>query len=571
MSSQIHYEVFVRQNSHEGWTLRDAHDKREEALKIANELIKQHPGWAVRVTKETFNDVTGAFLSLKVFDGGKSMSEARSKVEEVEDAVPCFKPDDLYSYHARLTLARVLAEPLARWKLTITEFMHRADALERFELTGTLYQHAVQKVAISQASGSNKPVTEFIKSLNDLSTRAISRVITYEREGRIPLAEKGKIGELAVRLTGNMEGEFLLKCAIAKYLATAETWDSKLVLVLDLMHELPTEETPRKLLLDIVDLLVSEMVSGAAGLSALLGEQPNLGSALIAMVDLYLGKAKPVAETSSAGLAALAAEFAAGSLVNSRAAIASRVLAELKGQRRLDPKSLDEEVRLMRLLASHMVMGPPNLIAQEDIVAAFVVRSKRLVSPETVTEFVGNAGAPDTRIARILQLEENVIGIENKRRLAGFVAPQLTDYAGQTFFIDGKLPILDRLKRLASLQARVLRSGFQEIEKRNLAEAIDTLAVKAEAKAKLLDGVAPKHMPQVKRTLALLDLFASEAVTEGEFAKRVRREISPGLKEPDFVPAFVMRSGTEQQKAIADLKSLLVRAGLDREPKADVA
>jgi hypothetical protein len=312
------------------------------------------------------------------------------------------------------------------------------------------------------------------------------------------------------------------------------------------------------------------MVSGAAGLTALLGEQANLGHALIAMVDLYLGRTQPAAGTTGAGLAALAAEFAAGSLVNSRAAIAGRVLAELKATRRLDPKSLDEEVRLMRLLASRMVMGPPNLIAQEDIVAAFVVRSKRLVSPEAVTEFVGDASEPDTRILRILHLEENVIGVENKRRLAGFIGPQLTDYGAQAFFIDGKKPILERLQRLAALQTRVLRAGFQDIEKRNIADAIDTLAVKAEAKARFLEGLAPKHMPQINRTLALLQLFATSAVTEGEFSKRLRREITPGLKEPDFVPAYVMRNGGEQEKAIGELKALLTRAGLG-EPKAEVA
>jgi hypothetical protein len=171
---------------------------------------------------------------------------------------------------------------------------------------------------------------------------------------------------------------------------------------------------------------------------------------------------------------------------------------------------------------------------------------------------------------RILQLEENVIGVENKRRLAGFINPLLTDYNGQTFFIDGKRPILERLQRLATLQSRVLRASFQEIEKRNIADAIDALAVKAETKAKFLEGHAPKNMPQINRTLALLQLFATNAVTEGEFSKRVRREIAPGLKEPDFVPAYVMRNGGEQQKALTDLKALLARAGLS-EPKANVA
>ena len=58
--------------------------------------------------------------------------------EDVPHALPCFKPDDLYSYHARATITRLLTEFLARNKITITELIHRADLLEKLEATGTL-------------------------------------------------------------------------------------------------------------------------------------------------------------------------------------------------------------------------------------------------------------------------------------------------------------------------------------------------------------------------------------------------------------------------------------------------
>jgi hypothetical protein len=69
--------------------------------------------------------------------------------EDVSHALPCFKPDDLYSYHARSTMARLLGEYLARQKLTVTELMHSGDALEKLEATGAAYQHAIQKIAVA--------------------------------------------------------------------------------------------------------------------------------------------------------------------------------------------------------------------------------------------------------------------------------------------------------------------------------------------------------------------------------------------------------------------------------------
>src|SRR5258708_20572525 len=42
-------------------------------------------------------------------------------------SLPCFKPDDLYSYHARATMTRLLHDYLARHKLTVTELIHRSE------------------------------------------------------------------------------------------------------------------------------------------------------------------------------------------------------------------------------------------------------------------------------------------------------------------------------------------------------------------------------------------------------------------------------------------------------------
>jgi hypothetical protein len=99
----------------------------------------------VKVVKETYNADTGDYLSLKIFEDGHTKLKTDAAAEDVPHALPCFKPDDLYSYHARATMARLLCEFLARQKLTVTELIHRSDSLERLEATGTLFQHCVQK------------------------------------------------------------------------------------------------------------------------------------------------------------------------------------------------------------------------------------------------------------------------------------------------------------------------------------------------------------------------------------------------------------------------------------------
>ena len=123
-------------------------------------------------------------------------------------ALPCFKPDDLYSYHARKTIARLIPEFLARNKITVTELSHRADMLEKLEATGMLLQHAIQKIAVAQAASTTTPVQQIVKSLNALTTKAFHRVYRDSRKGVFPEVEPESFGALG-RRTGRTAGRAL--------------------------------------------------------------------------------------------------------------------------------------------------------------------------------------------------------------------------------------------------------------------------------------------------------------------------------------------------------------------------
>src|SRR5258708_27832297 len=107
---------------------------------------------AVRVTKETHKAETGDYLSLTIFEhGATEIKKKNAKLDEGASSTPCFKVDDLYSYHARATIGRILAEWLARYKPTPTEVIHTATAQEKVEAPGTVFQQANQKVAHTPA------------------------------------------------------------------------------------------------------------------------------------------------------------------------------------------------------------------------------------------------------------------------------------------------------------------------------------------------------------------------------------------------------------------------------------
>src|SRR6185295_10004346 len=157
-----------------------------------------------------------------------------------------FKPEDLYSYHARATMSRLLTDHLARNKITITELIHRADMLEKLEATGTLYQHAIQKVAVAQAASTTTGVQQIVKSLNELVTQATQKVFRDQRKGLFPNPRPDQFAELARTLASQGDGAYIFNAALANHLKDAKGWDDKVQLLLTVMESAPTEEEPRK-------------------------------------------------------------------------------------------------------------------------------------------------------------------------------------------------------------------------------------------------------------------------------------------------------------------------------------
>ncbi|HEY1876665.1 MAG TPA: hypothetical protein VGG66_04310, partial [Rhizomicrobium sp.] len=306
MGREIHYEIFRRVGARGGWKLHEVASTRELAVAIAREMMATEKATGVKVVKETYNDETGDFLTLKIFEEGRIRMKTAPAQEDAQPALPCFKPDDLYSYHARATMSRLLTDYLAHHKITITELIHRADMLEKLEATGTVYQHAVQKVAVAQASSTITPVQHIVKSLNELTTQAFHRVYRDQRNGLFPDAQLHEFAELAVELTPRPDAAYVFNGALARHLRDCTGWDEKVLRLISIMENAPLEqEDARKLVLTSIDAILAECLNGSAALHELMGPAENLGHALNNLVTLFLGKT-PDGSRGGQGLAALA-------------------------------------------------------------------------------------------------------------------------------------------------------------------------------------------------------------------------------------------------------------------------
>lgn len=560
--SNVHFEIFKRQGAG-SWSLVEVREKRDEALSYANDLVA-NGATGVKVIKETLNETTGDYLSLKIFEHGEVKAKARSKHEDIPSA-PCFRPDDLYSYHARKTIAVLIPDFLAHHKVTVTELGHRADLLERLEATGTLLQHAIQRVAVSQAASGENQLAHIIRGLHDLTTQIFHRVYRDAEKGRFAACKPGQFVPLAAKLMDAGDGKYLLNGAVAKYLKDAKSWDDKVAMLIGLIDE-TREPTPgAQLLLAVIDNLISEILGGPAGLKELIGAKTSHGEALMALVKLFLGREPDVCEGRD-GLTALTKEFAADTLPNARVAIAQRIIAEIRSFKRLAPESLEDELRTLRQIANLVVMGIGKYLSHEELIAAFVLRSQRLVTNETLAPYL-NGESPDVKLDRILFVEENVIGAENKRRLADFITPIVTGPQFEEMYQSSKLPLVQRLQQLAALRDRVMGSNFQENQKAEIADTIDKVAAAVEARNRLFESIDKRNAGPTEKAFTLIKLLASNSLTAPRLAGRARDMVIGYAARPGFLSGYIAQTSpngapADRDAMVADLMRLLERAGI---------
>ncbi len=70
MGRQVHFEVFRRAGARGGWSLHEVVGERERALTMAREMMAGEKATGVKVVKETYDDETGDYLTLKIFEDG---------------------------------------------------------------------------------------------------------------------------------------------------------------------------------------------------------------------------------------------------------------------------------------------------------------------------------------------------------------------------------------------------------------------------------------------------------------------------------------------------------------------
>ena len=570
MAGPIHYEVYVRKSAPSAWTLLIATEDRKHAIETAEDQLHDRLAVASRVTKETLDPDTMEFSSLTILTLG-APEEKKKKVADPAIRPACSGPADFYSPHARALIGRVLEDWLKREGVTPFELLHRPDVAERLEASGVELQHAIQKVSVPESQATGQDVHSVVRHYQKLVDQAMARLRKAGRDGLFPELQDRSIADLAHRLAGASTRAFSMGGVIADAIKDRRGARERLGLLMDLMDGAPIDGPPRALVVVAVEQIVAEMLEVRSNLTEILGPSLDQGANLAAIVrmvapsemdsllrmDPRLALMMPDVEGPAARLGL---HLAAGEFPLLAASLARLVTRELTSQRRLRPQDPVGEIDILRLLAMALTASAGRLLTLEEVQAAFVERSKSLVTADFVGAYVNPCPTVLAEAEQLTRLCENVTGGANKRAAARWLGACIGSLRFEKEMrqsLPGGPSASQKLAILARLQRSVQAAHLGEHDESQIAQALGVIGGNLEADAKLVAHIVRAQAPAPQKLTALLKLATGEAGPLGPAADRARSEAIKLLRAPDIRTAL-----SSAPESVASLKGLMQAAGL---------
>ena len=538
----VHYEVFIRCGVRTGWSLDLACELRSVAIETAEEALTQKRAIGVKVLKETLR-ATGDYDSVVILARGDLEPPRRAgRGGDGPPAPLCLSAHDLYTVHGRARIGRLFEGWLRRQRVTAFELLHRPDLVEQLDAAGLEIQHAIQKVAVPEAQATGASTHEVIRRFQQLADRAVARLLGDARRGVFPELARDGLGATLQRAAAGEAPAYLLGVAVARHLADAGEWTDKIERLLDLADACP-EQPERALLFHVLEQPLCEILGGRAVLAEMLSGASDLGRDLSLLMRLAAPRqvealavhdpelARGIPEIGEE-LARLARWLQAPGFAGVRAALGRRVLDELNGPRRLHPDDPAAEIRTLRALARLLILCPQAAAAQ-DVEAAFVARSRRLLSPGFVHDYLeGTVGGPLGEMAALVRLAENVVGGANKLLAGDWLHALAGAHRFERDLRAGSEGPAYKLAQLAELQHAITRVGLEPDRQQALAERLGELADRVETDTRLIQAVVRASSGAVGRLLILLRMANGDCAPVGPVSRRAGAEALKLARDP---------------------------------------
>ncbi|OAN50582.1 hypothetical protein A6A04_17935 [Paramagnetospirillum marisnigri] len=563
VADRASFEVQVSKDGR--WSTNTIVYKEDEARGLAKKLLADKKCEGAKIVRNWLR-ADGTMVESEIFCETRTVKDDGPIRISPIDSVPevkCEKPEDFMGDSARGVVNRVFRTYLDKQFLTPTELMHSFKELKRLQEKDSLVPSAVDRVAQLQTKDGEQDAKsrsqDIFKSIDEISNRA-RRVESL----KLPKLE-GSFSEVMAKIAAmgeNEDRDYLAMVVLSRDLMNVRNWVGKLERLCNLAV---ADNDPHAL--EMLDGVIADVL-GSNVVQDVLGWQPGLGAAIIAMFDLAAGKMKVQKTDAGESAEVLNRLFAENKLPVSKACLLDRAHRQIRSPNPLSRSESEKEGEEFKRVL-HRTMTPTGFACGADTAEALTTRYTRLV------EQGGSAGRKAALESMFRILPDRAFGLIYLCDMLTTPygtehAAAIADLLGMVFrarvigeFCERTLPPKERMIRATNAHHAVMASTFPPETKQKLAEHIDGILERYLIDEQIVEKLDHHDSPLRDRAVRLVQFCAAGVLPEGKAMTRARQRILALLRQPNFDAHFIdgFTDPLRAQKALRDFHQLLVKAG----------
>ena len=558
------------------WQIDATVNNKSEIEEVAAQILGESGVSGVRVVhdsiliEKSINDLEEEDF---VFEKIKDAVQEKIFVGEIDTAPNCEVAEDLLKPDALTTLNRLFRKYLDKNNITAMEVIHNGKEIKRLNDADTLVPSAVGKVAKIQSENSDASSNERRDILFEFMQEITNKANQAEERG-LPAIKKTSFTEAISELkktASEVELEYLLNVIIAKELIDTRSYWGKLLQTIRWASDLDDPGVEAAL-----DRFVADILANNSVIQDLLGDQLDLGSAVIEMLDLGSGSLETgeLDELQEEGIewtkAKLNQIMARPNFKISQLILLERAEQQIAGSGKLSKEGETGEKERFNAILDR-VITKDEVLGGAQMAEALTERQTRLINKggltglkEAINTLIPSLRSPARKIALLLSLASSKMAED---KLEQFIQEHIETLLIKPSSISGivspDLPPNRKMEQITSSFYQIEKSQLDQELKDKITARLDDILASYLEESKIIEKIDNPSRPMHLRAMMLVGMCQSEMLPRGKASNIARDVITKHLKKPDFNTELVAQvDEAEKDNVIARFQSQLKRAGI---------
>ena len=557
------------------WQIGATVTNKAEAEEIANQMLSETGVTSVRIVLD-HTLISKSIDQLEdtdiIFEKLKEIGQEKVFINDIDKAPDCFAAEDLLLTDSRKAINKLFRRYLDKNNITAMEALHNSKELKRVQDADGLVPSAIAKVSKLQAGSELSNVNkrrdilfEFVAAITENARKA--------EEKNLPKIVGTGIDQAIVaidELSKTDNFDYLLNITITKALIDVRDWWGKLVQSIDC-----AESTTDQRGVAALDFFIADILSNNSVIQDLLGDQADLGSAIITMLDLSSGSLKlgDIEEMQNGSIEQTKAKLnlllSQGTLKESQRVLTDRVSQQIAGAASLSKTGEEGERERFTAILDRLVVKN-EIKGGVEIAQAIIERQTRIINKgglnglkEAVTTLINQLNSPARKIAFLLSLSKSQKGIE---QLSEYIQEQIDllflKPESLNSCVAADLPPNQKMQQVTASFYQIEQSDLELDKKQQLLEKINELLLSYIEESKIMEKIDSSQRPMHLRALMLVGMCQSEMLPKGKASEIPRNILKERMQDPDFNNQLVSQidDPAEKDKVINRFQAQLKRA-----------